>query len=60
MEIFVTLIAVMATIALGVLIVHLANRQHAIAPPPSAKTAPGATWQRLSTWRRRSTWKSVR
>ncbi|MDQ0960354.1 hypothetical protein QFZ66_004232 [Streptomyces sp. B4I13] len=54
MEIFVTLVAVMATIALGVLIVHLANRQHAIAPPPSAKTAPGATW------RRRSTWKSVR
>ncbi|MEH0545375.1 hypothetical protein ACWGH3_08755 [Streptomyces sp. NPDC054884] len=51
METFVTLVVVMAMIALGVLIVHLANRQHAIAPPPSTKAAPGATLRRRSTWK---------
>ncbi|MCX5369466.1 hypothetical protein OG613_22660 [Streptomyces sp. NBC_00015] len=41
METFATLVVVMAMIALGVLLVRLANRQHAIAPPPSTKAAPG-------------------
>ncbi|MEU3612354.1 hypothetical protein ABZ725_08535 [Streptomyces sp. NPDC006872] len=41
METFVALVVVMAMIALGVLLVHLANRQHAIAPPPSTTAAPG-------------------
>jgi hypothetical protein len=48
METFATLVVVMAMIVLGVLLVHLANRQHAIAPPPATKAAPGPTWRRRS------------
>lgn len=41
METFVTVVVVMAMIAMGVLLIHLANRQHAIASPPSTTVAPG-------------------
>ncbi|WP_157880770.1 hypothetical protein [Streptomyces sp. Root1310] len=49
METFVAVAVVLAMIALGVLLIHLANRQHAIAPPPSTEAAPGATWRRRGT-----------
>lgn len=41
METIVAVAAVMAMIALGVLLIHLANRQHAITWPPSNTAAPG-------------------
>ncbi|MFJ1808751.1 MULTISPECIES: hypothetical protein [unclassified Streptomyces] len=41
METFVIVVVVMAMIALGVLLIHLANRQHAIASPPSITAASG-------------------
>ncbi|MFI1927511.1 MULTISPECIES: hypothetical protein [unclassified Streptomyces] len=41
METFVIVVVVMAMITLGVLLIHLANRQHANASPPSATATPG-------------------
>lgn len=41
METFVIVVVVMGMIAMGVLLIHLANRQHAIASPPSTTVAPG-------------------
>ncbi len=40
MEAFVTVVVVMAMIALGVLLIHLANRQHSDSIAPSSAAAP--------------------
>ncbi|MDQ0582044.1 hypothetical protein QF030_004222 [Streptomyces rishiriensis] len=49
METFATVVVIMAMIALGVLLIRLANRQHAMGPPPSTEAAAGWSGRRHGT-----------